>query len=194
MLTETNRTPKAITETSLTNKANKTALDDRNFKITVHFANVKDKTEASIDSDEISQIVLEQVSPQPYTISYACLIIPRFKTHYLVGDLADFLYHQMRKICVSFGWKLEFIDVRPEYLQWIMLVPASTSPSTFMRTILQQTSTQIFEEFPRVRRENSSNDFWAPGYFVLAGMHPYPPEIIEGFIRQTRQQQGLPFD
>ncbi len=168
--------------------------DSREFKVSVGSADVERESRTFTDSDETSQIILEQVSSQPYTLSYACLVIPRFNTHYLVGDLAELLYHQMKKICISFGWRLEYIDIRPEYLQWIMTVHASTSPSTFMRTILQQTSTKILKEFPRIRRENSSTQFWAPGYLALVGTQPYPPEMIKDFIRLTRQQQGLPFD
>jgi REP element-mobilizing transposase RayT len=97
----------------------------------------------------------------------------------------------MQQICVSYGWRLEFINVRPDYLQWAMSVPPSTSTAYFMKTIRQQTSLFIFEDFPRVKRENLSSDFWAPGYLIYFGIQPHPPEVIRAFIRQTRQQQGI---
>ena len=92
-------------------------MDDWGVKESSHFTNVKDKAKAFLGADEISQVLLEHISPQSYSLSYTCLIIPRFKSHYLVGDLAVSLYDQMNRIRVSFGWRLEFIDIRAEYLQ-----------------------------------------------------------------------------
>ena len=75
------------------------------------------------------EVTFEPVSTDPYELSYACLIIPRFSTHYLAGDLEDDLYTWMKQICISFGWRLDFLNVRPDYLQWIICVPPSTSPA-----------------------------------------------------------------
>ncbi|HEX2696818.1 MAG TPA: transposase [Anaerolineales bacterium] len=143
------------------------------------------------DLDSDARVVLERVAPHPYDLTYACLMIPRFASHRLVGDVADNLYQWMQQICISFGWKLEFITVREDYLQWIMSVPAATPPSSFMKIIRQHSSQQIFDGFPRIKRENLGKDFWAPGYLVLVGSLPHPPEMINEFIRLTRQQQGL---
>ncbi len=152
----------------------------------------REKTIPLVERVWDTDVVLEPVSPRPYDLSYACLIIPRFNSHYLVGDIVEHLYGRVQQICVSFGWRLDFVTVRPEYLQWILRVPATTPPSQFMRTIRQQTSHYIFENFPRLKRENLSKDFWAPGYLVIVGTRPHPAEMIREYIRLTRQQQGIP--
>lgn len=138
------------------------------------------------------QIVFEQYIPNLYDLSYTCLLIPRFSSHYLMGDLGDRLPVWMKQICISFGWRLEYLSIRPDYFHWILQVPPATSTAYFMRIIRQQTSLQIFEEFPRIKKENMSNDFWAQGYLIYFGSHPHPTEMIRQFIRQTRQQQGSP--
>lgn len=137
-----------------------------------------------------SDVVLEPVSRQPYDLSYAFLLIPRFSAHYLIGDIAEDLHDWMRRICVSFEWRLDNILIRPEYMQWVVYVPANTPPSRCLRTIREQTSRLIFDDFPHIRQENLSKDFWAPGYSVLLGPTPHPPDMINEYIRLTRQQQG----
>jgi REP element-mobilizing transposase RayT len=105
-----------------------------------------------------------------------------------LGDnLSEWLLHT----CVAFGWRLEFLAVRPEYLQWIVNVPPSTSPGHVMRMIRQQTSERIFEAFQRLKKENPSGDFWAPGYLIMGGNQPHPPQLVKDYIKQTRQRQGL---
>jgi REP element-mobilizing transposase RayT len=59
-----------------------------------------------------------------------------------------------------------------------------------MRIMRQQTSEKIFSEFPRMKKENPSGDFWAPGYLIMGGTQPHPQQLVRDYIRQTRQRQG----
>jgi REP element-mobilizing transposase RayT len=137
------------------------------------------------------KIVLEPVSPALYNLSYACLLIPRFDRHYLTGDLADRVANWMQDVCIAYGWRLEHIAVRPEYLQWIANVPPTVSPGFIMRIVRQQISSRIIADFPRYAKENPSGDFWAPGYLIMGGPQPHPSKLIKDFIQQTRQRQGI---
>jgi REP element-mobilizing transposase RayT len=77
---------------------------------------------------------------------------------------------------------LEYLAVRPEYIQWVVNVPPATSPGYLMRIMRQQTSEKAFVEFPRLKKENPSGDFWAPGYLIMGGK-PHPPQLVR--IDQT---------
>jgi CheY-like chemotaxis protein/REP element-mobilizing transposase RayT len=137
------------------------------------------------------RIILEPVTPAVYNLDYACLLVPRFPDHHLIGDLSDRLPEWMQETCVAFGWRLEYISVRPDYLLWNVNVPPATSPAYLMRIIRQRISVKIFDDFPRIKRDNPSGDFWAPGYLIMGGSHPAPVEVVKEFIAQTRQRQGL---
>lgn len=135
----------------------------------------------------------EPVAKYPYDLSYACLMIPRFATHSLAGDMVSDLLDWLRHACISFGWRLESVNIQVGYLQWILSVPPAVPPAHFIRVIRQYTSKRIFEEYPRFRKENISSDFWAPGHLVIVGRRLHTPEMISEFIRLTRQQQGMQF-
>jgi REP element-mobilizing transposase RayT len=137
------------------------------------------------------QVILEQVEEHPYDLSYTCLLLPRFESHYLIGDLVASLQTRLQQICISFGWRLELLSIQPDHMQWTMRVPPTASTAYFMQVIREQTSRHIFADFPRFKRENASDDFWAPGYLIVWGAQPHPAEIIQRYARQTRQQQGL---
>ncbi|MBN2388320.1 MAG: IS200/IS605 family transposase [Anaerolineales bacterium] len=142
-------------------------------------------------SEVARKIVLEPTTSSVYNLNYACLLIPRFTHHHLVGDVADRLGEWVPQICVAFGWRLEQISVRPDYLQWIVNVPPATSPGYLMRILRQHTSEKIFGEFARFKGENPSGDFWAPGYLIMGGTNPPPAQLVKEFIAQTRQRQGV---
>jgi REP element-mobilizing transposase RayT len=147
-------------------------------------------TRESPTTEAIRKLVVEPTSAGLYHLTYACMLVPRFAAHYITGDLADKLGEWLPYICIAFGWRLEYLSVRPEYLQWVANVQPNTSPGYLMRIMRQQTSEKIFTEFPRMKKENPSGDFWAPGYLIMGGTQPHPQQLVRDYIRQTRQRQG----
>jgi REP element-mobilizing transposase RayT len=150
-----------------------------------------DATRISPTTEAARKIALEPVTAGMYHLTYACLLIPRFASHYLTGDLADKVAEWLPNICVSFGWRLEYMAVRPEYLQWVVNVQPNSSPGFVMRTMREQTNEKIFRDFGRVKKDNPSGDFWAPGYLIMGGSQPHPPQLVRDYIRQIRQRQGM---
>jgi len=150
-----------------------------------------DETRPHSITEVAGRMITESTSAGLAQLNYACLLVPRFTAHYMTGDLADRLSEWMPNICIAFGWRLEFVAVRPEYLQWVVNVTPNTSPGYLMRIMRQQTSEKIFAEFPRMKRENPSGDFWAPGYLIMGGLQPHPPQLVKDYIKQTRLRQGI---
>ena len=134
---------------------------------------------------------VEPVSPSMYNLTYACVLIPRFPHHHLTGEMAKRLTDWITHLCVAFGWRLEMLSVRPEYMQWLVNVPPNTSPGYLMRTIREHTSRRMFVEFPVTEEDNPSGDFWAPGYLILGSPQPPPASLIQEFMQNTRSRQGL---
>jgi REP element-mobilizing transposase RayT len=149
-----------------------------------------DETRPHSITEVAGRVMLEPISPGLYNLTYACLLVPRFSSHYLTGDVSDRLSEWIPQICIAFGWRLEYLAVRPEYIQWVLNVPPATSPGYLMRIIRQQTSEKIFAEFARMKKENPSGDFWAPGYLIMGGSQPHPPQLVKDYIKQTRTRQG----
>lgn len=150
-----------------------------------------DETRPHSITEVAGRVMLEPITPGLYNLSYACLLVPRFTSHYLTGDLSDRLSEWLPQICVAFGWRLEYLAVRPEYVQWVVNVPPSASPGYLMRVMRQHTSEKVFAEFPRMKKENPSGDFWAPGYLIMGGTQPHPPQLVKDYIKQTRVRQGV---
>jgi hypothetical protein len=67
----------------------------------------------------------------------------------------------------------------------------STSPIQHIRTVRQFTSKYIFDDFPRIGRDNPSGDFWAPGYLITSNPKLPTIQVVQAFIHQTRLRQGI---
>lgn len=153
-----------------------------------------DPSEPPVAQDDLltnEKIILEPVVQNPYAMSYTCLLLSRFDSYSLTGDVAIRLQTCLQEICTSFGWNLEILNIEPAYLHWTIRVPPATSTAQIMKVVREQTSIKLFGDFPGLKHENQLDDLWAPGYLIFWGSQPHPIEIIQRFIRQTRQQQGL---
>ena len=140
-------------------------------------------------SDEGAQ--MDVISQGPMELTYACVMIPRFADHYLTGDITLSLPVWMKEICISYGWRLEGIVIRPGYIHWLIAVPLAASPAQIIRIIRRHTSQKILSEFPRYKQQNLAGDFWAPGCSFAMGSQMQDQEAINSFIHETRKQQGF---
>jgi len=130
-------------------------------------------------------------SPIISDLYLAVLLLPRMPKHHLTGDLAALLPQWIAQICVAYGWRLEALHVRPDYVEWVVSIPPSTSASQHLRLMRRQTSQYILGEFPTLARENPSGEFWASGYLVTSSSQLPAEGVIQAFINQVRHQQGV---
>lgn len=150
------------------------------------------REEAPVSARVVDDAVqLESVPQFSSELSFVCVLIPRFSDHYLMGDITERLSVWMKEICISYGWRLGAIAIRPGYVQWIMSVPLNANPAHCMRLVRRHTSERIFEEFPRFKHKNMSGEFWAPGNLVVSGDQLQSLENVDAWILQTRRNQGI---
>ena len=134
---------------------------------------------------------LEPVSQSYSRLTYTCLMIPRMPYHYLAGELADHLGRWFPQCCLAFGWRLEGLSIRPEYVQWMVEVSPAISPGNMIRILRQRTSQYIFNQYSHLKNENPSGDFWAPGYLIVSGSQPPTTQMRREFLDESRRRQGL---
>jgi DNA-binding response OmpR family regulator/REP element-mobilizing transposase RayT len=148
------------------------------------------EAQTDLDLDTLAETYPPKTLPVQYTLVYTCLLAPRFLGNQLVGDLAASLERWIPQYCISYGWRLILLTVRPDYLQWIVDIPPLVAPGMVVRLIRQETNKQITSEFPHLAESNPSGDFWAPGYMLMSSGKPIPPAAAHEFLCQTRKYQG----
>jgi len=133
---------------------------------------------------------LEPSQPSLHKLTYACVLIPRLPRHHLVGDIATYLTEWIEQLSMAYGWRLEHLSIRPDYLHWIAVVPPNSSPGLMVHNISRETSSRIFADFPRLERDNPSGKFWASGYLIVNGRDPFSRQMVHEFINNIRSTQG----
>ncbi len=93
-------------------------------------------------------------------------LVPKLSHHYLLGELSHRLRRWVPIICKTFGWKLGTLSVRPNYIKWSLRdFPESAVPG-MLKLFRNESSISIFHDFPSLRAENRSTDYWSTSYLV----------------------------
>jgi CheY-like chemotaxis protein/REP element-mobilizing transposase RayT len=131
---------------------------------------------------------LGPTDPSLFDVYYACLLVPRIKTHELDGDCASFLRAELPNIFLAYSWRLEEIVIDPSYLQWVVRIPPTIAPAAHIKVIRRDSSKMILSNFARFNRNEFLRDFWSPGYLLGGGRHLIPEAEIAEFIKMNRKQ------
>lgn len=121
---------------------------------------------------------------------YTSALVPRMPQHYLTGEVADQLSQWVPQFCQAFGWNLEWLKIRPDYLEWMVRIPLTLSPGKMLIVIRERTSQRIFTYFKHINEENPSGNYWAPGFLIVSGAHSLPLPVLDKYVTETRQRQG----
>jgi len=93
-------------------------------------------------------------------------LVPGHDSQYLLGDLAHRLRDWLPAICSTYGWELDFLSIRPDYMKWTLHDFPESLILEMLRIIREQLSEKIYRVFPHLLPNNQLKDFWSPGYLV----------------------------
>ena len=140
-------------------------------------------------NDSSEDVLLEVVNQDRYSLSYTIFIIPQLSSFEVTGELIEALPKWLDEIFTKNGWKLEFVMVNPQYLQWALTVSTTVVASQVVIQVRNELSKLILATIDEPIDLKDSTDIWAHGYLLLHGIHQDPSGIIEQYIRLIREQQ-----
>ncbi len=116
-------------------------------------------------------------------ISDLCFyLVPRGEAHPLLETLSQKMMDWLVEICETYGWQLDDISVHSKYLKWRLDDFPESLIQPMVRIVRRETSERIFRNFLDGGPDNSSEDFWSPGYLVDRQNRDLSfQEIVSGF-------------
>jgi len=139
-------------------------------------------------TEELTHSSLSPTDPSLFDVYYACLLVPRIRTHVLDGDCANYLRGELPNMFLAYGWRLEELIVEQSYLQWLVRIPPTIAPAAHIKVIRRQSSQMILTNYARFNRNAFLRDFWSPGYLLGCGRRLIPAADIAEFIKMNRKQ------
>jgi REP element-mobilizing transposase RayT len=167
-------------------------LDDDVFD-TEELNEETETTETEEDNDEEDSLLAEILAGEKEDAQsmdavsdVTFYLVPRLAHHYILGELAHRLRRWVPKICQAFGWRLDTLSVRPDYLKWTFNDFPEAATKDMLQIMRRQTSDRIFRDFPSLQVENQTGDYWSPSYLVDKENRYFSTQALMSFVSKTR--------
>ena len=118
-----------------------------------------------------------------YDLKYHFVWIPKYRKELLKGDVKEFTAEVFRRIAREYGWEIDEMAIEDDHVHLFLLVPPKYAPAKVAQIMKSISAREIFQEYPRLRKQLWAGEFWADGYFVRSVGDNVTSEIIKRYIR-----------
>ncbi len=101
-----------------------------------------------------------------YKIAYHFVWCPTYRKHILVGEIAQCVESEIRRLCGENKWTIGALQVQEDHVHLCLSALPSTAPSLIANTLKGITARQVFKQFPAVKKHLWGGSFWSRSYYV----------------------------
>jgi putative transposase len=101
-----------------------------------------------------------------YKIAYHFVWCPKYRKQVLVGDVAQFVESETRRLCEENTWVIGALHVQEDHVHVFLSALPSTAPSLIANTLKGITARQVFKQYPEVKKQVWGGSFWSRSYYV----------------------------
>ena len=132
----------------------------------------------------------EKMNIAVYDVTF--VLVPRSVDHQLLGDVSVRLYSWLITICETYGWQLDDLSVRPNFVKWTLCDFPETLISEMLAIIRSETSKKILREFPEFQQDGQARDFWSTGYLVDMKNREISSQAVLSHLSTSRLDRETP--
>jgi len=101
-----------------------------------------------------------------YKIAFHFVWCPKYRKAILVGDVAQFVEAEIKRLCQENKWMIGALNVQEDHVHLFLSTPPSIAPSLIANTLKGITARQVFKQYPAVKKQLWGGSFWSRSYYV----------------------------
>jgi putative transposase len=119
---------------------------------------------------------------------YPIIWVPKYRYRILTGPVGKEVHNCIRVFCGQKGCEVLELNVRPDHVHLLVMVPPKISISDLMGILKGRTAIRIFNQFPYLKRKPYwGNHFWAKGYCVdTVGLDS---EMVQKYVKFQEKKE-----
>jgi len=120
---------------------------------------------------------------------YHIVWVPKYRYRILQGTIGDAVASGIEAICGYAQCEMVELNVQPDHVDMVVMVPPKQSISDLMGRVKGQTAIKVFKQFRHLREKPYwGNHFWAKGYCVnTVGLDE---EMVRKYVRYQEKKEG----
>ena len=135
-------------------------------------------------------MVLRRTSHAVYEAKYHLVWCPKYRKKVLAGAIQQRVKGLFEEIAQQFDFEIDRCEVNEEHVHLLISFPPRYSVSKVVGILKSISSSKVFEEFPKIRKQLWAGHLWEQGYFFrTVGEH-----VTDDVIRKYIEQHSLSHD
>ena len=135
-------------------------------------------------------MVLRRTSHAVYEAKYHLVWCPKYRKKVLAGAIQQRVKGLFEEIAQQFDFEIDRCEVNEEHVHLLTSFPPRYSVSKVVGILKSISSSKVFEEFPKIRKQLWAGHLWEQGYFFrTVGEH-----VTDDVIRKYIEQHSLSHD
>ena len=115
---------------------------------------------------------------------------PKYRKGVLGGQLRERVEGLFREIAQDFGFEIDTLEVAVDHVHIFLDFPPRYSIAKVVGILKSISASQVFEEFPQLRKQLWARELWEDGYFARTVGDNVTAAVIRRYIRQHQGETG----
>ena len=132
----------------------------------------------------------KRTSHAVYDTKYHLVWAPKYRQWIVREDIRRRLEQVLRQIAEDFNFELVELEVAKEHVHVFLTFPPRYSIAKVVGVFKSISASQVFREYPELKKHLRKREFWEDGYFVwTVGDAVTAAAVVERYIRYHRHEE-----
>ena len=129
---------------------------------------------------------MQRASHAVYDTKYHLVWAPKYRKWVLREPIRERVRALFKEIADHHGFEIEEMEIALDHVHIFVTFPPRYSISKVVGMLKSISASEIFDEFPKVKKELWGGEFWEDGYFVRTVGDRITSEEIKRYIRHYK--------
>jgi putative transposase len=121
---------------------------------------------------------------------------PKYRKWIVREDIRQRAAELLREIADNFQFEIEEMEVAKDHVHLLLNFPPRYASAKVVGILKSISASELFKEFPELRRQLWGGEFWEDGYFVRTVGDQVTAEVVKRYLQYHRhdERDGGPLD
>jgi putative transposase len=134
-------------------------------------------------------MVIKRTSHAVYDTKYHLVWAPKYRKWIVREDIRQRAAELLREIADSFQFEIEEMEVAKDHVHLFLNFPPRYAIAKVVGILKSISASELFKEFPELRRQLWGGEFWEDGYFVRTVGDQVTAEVVKRYIQYHRHDE-----
>ena len=132
---------------------------------------------------------IKRTSHTVYDTKYHLVWAPKW---ILRGDIRERVEELFREIAENHDIEIDTMEIAEDHVHLFVTFPPRESIARVVGKLKSISASEIFREYPEIKRELWGGNFWQVGYFVRTVGDEVTADVIRKYIKYHRTEETAP--